>query len=122
MKMKGMSVKWYASDLTKEMRKEGKKALLEVAEDVLGDANKDVPHDEGTLMRSGETSADETPKGIGANVSYDTPYARRLHENPQYRFNKGRKGKWLEDVINKNRQKYIRYLATKYGHLFKGKL
>jgi len=35
-------------------------------------------------------------------VGYHTPYATRLHENPQYNFQRGRKGKYLEDPIKKN--------------------
>ena len=44
------------------------------------------------LTGSGMVDASET----SATVSYDTPYAVRLHQNPQYQFNFGRRGKWLE--------------------------
>lgn len=37
----------------------------------------------------------------GAAVTYDTPYATRLHEHPEYQFSKkanpGAKGKYVED-------------------------
>lgn len=122
MNIRTMQVKWYGGELTKEMRKEGKVAMLKLAEAVLEDANKDVPHDEGTLERSGDTSAEESAKGIGAHVSYDTPYAKRLHENPQYNFNEGRKGKWLEDTISKwkSEGRAVSFLRDRYSHLFKG--
>lgn len=35
-------------------------------------------------------------------ISHNTPYAHRLHEHPEYRFQKGRKGKYLTDPIIKN--------------------
>lgn len=122
MKIKVTQVKWYSGELKEAERKEGKIAMLKLAENVLEEANKDVPHDEGILMTSGDTSADETAKGITAHVSYDTPYAKRLHENPQYNFNEGRKGKWLEDVINRMRAdgSAIKFLKDGYAHLFKG--
>lgn len=58
----------------------------------------EVPHDEGTLQNSGvveEVNGDIV-------VGYHTPYAARLHEHPEYRFQKGRKGKYLEDPILRN--------------------
>jgi hypothetical protein len=56
-----------------------------------------VPLDQGTLQTSGAVSMEETVNGdpVGV-VSYDTPYAARLHEHPEYRFQNGRQGKYLE--------------------------
>lgn len=64
-----------------------------------------VPHDLGTLQGSGAVS---TPLGSRdgdpeAHVTYDTPYAARLHEHPEYNFQGGRKGKYLEDPAVENR-------------------
>jgi len=36
-------------------------------------------------------------------VSYDTPYAARLHEHPEYNFQNGRQGKYLEEPAMQNR-------------------
>jgi len=64
----------------------------------------EVPLELGTLLGSGSvstplSSADE----IVAQVIYDTPYAARLHEHPEYEFQNGRKGKYLEDPALEHR-------------------
>jgi hypothetical protein len=58
----------------------------------------EVPHDKGSLQNSGVVE----PVGADVVVGYHEPYAARLHEHPEYRFQKGRKGKYLEDPIIKN--------------------
>lgn len=92
-------------------------AVFSAAELVLAEAGRKVPHDEGTLERSGETSID-TEKLI-ANVSYDTPYAARLHEHPEYAFQRGRTGKWLENAVNDNGDKVLAEMAAKLREVFK---
>lgn len=71
----------------------------------------EVPHDEGTLQNSGTVEEIDGDVIIG----YHTLYAARLHENPQYRFQKGRKGKYLEDPIRENEEA----LGIKFGDLMK---
>lgn len=65
-------------------------------EHVLGEANKTVPIEEGTpgLLGSGTVSTD--PANLKAAVTYDTPYAKRQHEEMSYRHDEGRRAKWLE--------------------------
>ncbi|SMP25109.1 hypothetical protein SAMN06265361_10518 [Laceyella tengchongensis] len=75
-------------------------------EKMLALANEDVPLNEGTLLRSGVASFDESI--LSGCVSYNTPYARRLHEHPEYRFQNGRKGKWLEDVANQKQGEIVK--------------
>ncbi len=74
-------------------------AELKVANEALRLSQAEVPHDEGTLQNSGAVEI------IGGQVyvGYHSPYAAKLHENPQFRFQKGRKGKYLEDPINRNK-------------------
>ena len=74
------------------------RALMDVAVEVLRLSQFEVPHDEATLQNSG------TVEVVSDNVilGYHTPYAARLHEHPEYRFQRGRKGKYLEDPINRN--------------------
>lgn len=83
------------------------KALMDVAMEVLRLSQFEVPHDVGTLQNSGvvETVGEDVVLG------YHTPYAARLHEHPEYRFQKGRKGKYLEDPINEN----AAVLGIKFG-------
>lgn len=64
------------------------------AEHVLGESRKQVPHEEGTLERSGVASVDEVT--MTAAVSYDTPYAARQHEELTWQHDDGRNAKYLE--------------------------
>jgi hypothetical protein len=65
---------------------------------VLQESKESSPLDTGMLENSAsvESSTNKT------SVSYDTPYARRLHEHPEYNFQGKGKGKWLENTINNN--------------------
>ena len=66
-----------------------------------------VPFDEGTLAQSGTVERATTPEE-GAAIVFDTPYAKRLHEHPEYNFSKdsnpNAQGKYLEDGVVKNRK------------------
>jgi hypothetical protein len=79
-----------------------KQAVDDAAGNLLSESVKEVPHEYGTLQGTGNVSAavigDEE---IIAEVGYNTPYAAKLHEHPEYRFKKGRKGKFLEDPLKR---------------------
>lgn len=66
------------------------------AEHVLSEANKTVPHDEGNLERSGAVDSD----GTTSAMSYDTPYARRQHEDLTLHHGGKGKAKWLETTLS----------------------
>jgi len=66
----------------------------EIGDEVLRRSRREVPHDTGRLQNSG---SNEKVDFAEYEVGYHTPYALRLHEHPEYHFNKGRKGKYLED-------------------------
>ena len=70
-------------------------ALHLATEHVLSEANKQVPHDEGTLERSGRASND----GRRGAVSYDTPYAVRQHEDMSLHHHGKGQAKWLENTM-----------------------
>ena len=74
------------------------KANLDVAYELLRLSQMEVPHDVGTLQNSGVVET----VGEDVVVGYHEPYAARLHEHPEYDFQKGRKGKYLEDPILRN--------------------
>ena len=64
--------------------------LMSIAYEILRKSQKQVPHDKGFLQNSG------TVESIAKNeviIGYHTPYAAKLHEHPEYRFRKGRKGR-----------------------------
>lgn len=76
------------------------KQALDIGFEILRLSQFEVPHDEGTLQNSGTVEEVNGDVVIG----YHTKYAARLHEHPEYRFKKGRKGKYLEDPIVRNEQ------------------
>ena len=82
--------------------------VKQVADEVLRLSQFEVPHDTGALQNSGHTESGGNMEEI---VGYNKVYAARLHENPQYRFQKGRKGKYLEDPIKNNMQVFQKYLS-----------
>lgn len=88
-------------EIDNRVKKVSRQAVRDVATEVLRLSQFEVPHDVGTLQTSGhvEDERDESIVGYGGNSA---PYAVRLHEHPEYRFQKGRKGKFLEDPIKNN--------------------
>lgn len=76
------------------------RGLALAAEHVLGEARKIVPHEEGTLERSGTASVD--PDKLTAAVSFDTPYAVRQHEDLSLKHNAGRRAKYLEGPLTES--------------------
>lgn len=89
-------------------------AVRDVASEVLRLSSREVPHDKGMLQNTGfvEDGAEESI------VGYNTPYAARLHEHPEYRFQKGRKGKYLEDPIKNNMQTFKDFILRAMGSGF----
>ena len=88
-------------------------ALTLAAEHVLTVSNQHVPHDEGTLERSGKTSYD--PKKKTAAVSYNTPYARRQHEELTWKHENGRTAKYLENAMNSERRNVLKIIRQTLG-------
>jgi len=80
------------------------------AERLLALSSEDVPLDIGTLLGSGTVDPATDPED-GAAVVYDTPYAARLHEHPEYNFQGGRKGKYLEDPALEHRAELVEIIA-----------
>ena len=71
--------------------------LAKAADDILREATKTVPFEEGILSGDGQTSVDEA--NLVATVYYDgesNPYAVRQHEELTWRHDEGRRAKWLE--------------------------
>lgn len=74
------------------------KASMDIGMEILRLSQLEVPHDEGTLQNSG--TVEEVNGDIV--IGYHSQYAARLHEHPEYNFQKGRKGKYLEDPVRNN--------------------
>lgn len=67
-----------------------------------------VPHEEGTLEKSGKVSTDTASHQ--AAVSFDTVYAVRQHEEMDYAHDDGRQAKYLEQPMH-TEAATIAYLA-----------
>lgn len=83
-----------------------RKANNNVADEILRLSQFEVPHDTGLLQNSGHTESE----GDGAIVGYNKVYAARMHEHPEYHFQKGRKGKYLEDPIKNNMSHLLKFV------------
>lgn len=83
-------------------------ALDAMTEHLLSEANKHVPHDDGTLERSGRASND----GKRGAVSYDTPYAVRQHEDMSLHHDGKGEAKWLETTMASERDALGQIAAT----------
>jgi hypothetical protein len=71
--------------------------LRDVGELVLEESGARVPHQTGELERSGEVTENRAAGEVV--ISYDTPYARRQHEERGYRHPKG-EAKYLENAFD----------------------
>lgn len=90
------------------------------AEHLLAEAVARAPRDEGTLQLSGSAGNDLRDRTEGtpsAVVTFDTPYAARLHEHPEYNFatdsNPNAQGKYLENAALENKAKLGEIIAEK---------
>jgi len=86
-----------------EVHKAAVKALGDAADYILETANRTAPIEEGTLIRSGDRNQIRT--SLRCNVFYDTPYARRQHEDTRNRHDSGRRAKWLEKTFREEEGK-----------------
>ena len=92
----------------KAMREGVEQGVKLAVEHLLTEANKSVPHDDGTLERSGETSTD----GTRGAVSYDTPYAARQHEDMSLHHDGKGRAKWLEATMAQEANTVGKIIAT----------
>ena len=96
-------------------------SALRAAEAVLLDANFHVPYRFGDLMESGKVNRGRDTSGrmnAEAFVSYDTAYAVRLHENPQFNFRPPGEGKWLENAMKRRQGKVLTDMAPPLVRVF----
>jgi len=125
--------KWRIKEAVKIAEEAALKALRTGAEAILTEAIDETPIDTGTLRRSGTVTAgalpdsariyeaaesgnemrDAFPNPVGKEkavyISFNTPYARRQHEELGYNHPLGGKAKYLEDPFNRNKKKVLKY-------------
>lgn len=97
-----------------KVERQQKNALRSIAEELLRLSQLEVPLDKSFLMQSGNIQPDNDEYIVG----YNTPYAARLHENPQFRFKNRRKGKYLEDPLKRNLRAFRSIFDEKMGEVY----
>ncbi|MFI6814429.1 HK97 gp10 family phage protein [Nonomuraea sp. NPDC050328] len=97
-------------DLDQAVHDAAAKGLKKALEHLLQKSREQVPHEEGTLERSGTVVVDEGEL-VGA-VSYDTPYAIIQHEDLTLKHDEGRKAKYLEDPADEERGAMLEIIAA----------
>lgn len=102
-----------------KMQNAADQAVEDVANDIAFQSANQAPFDIGTLKSTLRVT--KTGKAVRV-ISYNTPYAVRLHENPQYNFKNGRKGKYLEDPLKENVGKAKVKMAGKISAVIGGKI
>lgn len=96
--------------ILKAQKEAAARGLQKGAEHLLQVSRELVPHEEGTLERSGVASVDEA--GLRAAVSFDTPYAVRQHEDLTLKHDEGRQAKYLEEPMMTERDKIGEIVAA----------
>ncbi|MFD3574773.1 minor capsid protein [Streptomyces sp. NPDC058644] len=97
-------------------RRLASEGLQRALEHTLGEANKLVPLDEGTLRRSGRVDVD----GLNGAISYDTVYAVRQHEELTWKHLPGRQAKYLEQPMNSEREVMLQLMAVPLRRWLRG--
>lgn len=104
-----INFKWHGKGVTEEVEELAVRAVRIGAEVLLEKSKDHVPHDKGILENSGATDYDTDPPI--ASVFYDTKYAVRLHEHPEYNFKGKGQGKWLENATKENKDLILKAIA-----------
>ena len=125
--------RWRTKEAVRIAEQAGLKALRTGAEALLTEAIDETPIDTGTVRRSGTVTVGALPdvaqvyeaaesgrdmkdafsdpvgKEKAVYISFNTPYARRQHEELDYEHPRGGKAKYLEDPFNRNKNKVLKY-------------
>ncbi len=134
-----MTMEWRGEKFAEIMLEAGKKALRTGGEAILTASINNTPIDTGTLRRSGAVTMGELPADSGAIygaardgkkehikafsgplseaptvfVSYNTPYARRQHEEINWNHPRGGGAKYLENAFKQEAPNVKKYIALK---------
>lgn len=90
-------------------------ALEAIGNDLLGEAQRQAPVEEGTLRGSGSVELRQVGNSLEVEVSFNTPYAARQHEETEWRHPLGGKAKYLEDPLKGRAAAYERILGAAVG-------
>ena len=84
------------------------KAVMDCGQHLKGESQKECPVDTHDLQRTAQV---EMVDKNTVEVSYNKVYALEQHERLDFKHTQG-KAKYLEDPLNRNKQKYINHIIT----------
>ncbi len=135
--MSDRKFKWRGEEAVKNIEEVALKAMRTGAEAILTEAIDEAPFESGTLRRSGTVTVGGLPDGarvfwaaeagngmkdafsdpVGEEksvyISFNTPYARRQHEDLTLNHPRGGKAKYLEDPFKRNAKKVERLVVQR---------
>lgn len=105
-------------DITEAQKTAASKTAEKLMHDII--QSQTIPFQEGTLQNI-QTSIDRGELSKGRiSIVHDTPYARRLYYNPQYKFSKVKNklagGLWWEPWLKGDKKEFARKI---YAYFFK---
>lgn len=98
--------------LERRLRHALTEATKAIGEDLLGEAQRRAPIEEGTLRASGDLELRQTHDGVEAIVSFNTVYAARQHEETEWQHPLGGEAKYLEGPLRERAPRYNRVIAA----------
>jgi hypothetical protein len=107
--------KWFGRRISQQVMAVRKQVMYDAGENILEEANRTIPHDEGVMQDSGSVSI--ASDGSEAAIYYDTPYTVRQHEDTSLRHPNGRRAKWLELTLQERGSTVVQWIATEYKRL-----
>lgn len=94
----------------KEYISRAEQALNDLGNNILRESRDIAPIDTGLLRK---TSKNTKTGKLERTISYNTPYAVRMHEHPEYNFQSPGEGKYLEKPIMQHKSTMLRDLQKK---------
>lgn len=96
------------------------RAITAIGEDLLGEAQRRAPVEEGTLRASGELEVNRYPSHVEAVVSFNTIYAARQHEETEWAHPLGGEAKYLERPLLERLPRYRSILEAAAAAALRG--
>lgn len=109
-------MKWDGDDARRAGRAAAEKGIGVAMEHLLGESRQLVPHEEGTLERSGASVV----RGLEGAVYYDTVYAARQHEELTWKHDEGRQAKYLEQPAQSEADTMLGLVAAQVRRALRG--
>ena len=97
-----------------QIKDASEKAIYECGADLQRESLEQTPFKTGKLRLSSELKMEKTGQSIFAQVSFNTPYAAKMHEVKAANYSEpGTSWKYLENPLKKNATRYINYIRKK---------